>query len=103
MEEVGQFHDQEQDQEVEEEEEEEEEDSSLADRTFRDPDLTPSPASLKKFPTPPSVPQQVGPIHTDMDNVGLAMMRQIKQEKDVAELDMAGLENRLEAVMMKRM
>jgi len=38
-----------------------------------------------------------------MDNVGLAMMRQIKQEKDVAELDMAGLENRLEAAMMKRM
>merc|ERR1719431_1061020 len=98
MEEVGQYQDQ------EENIEEEEEESSPADRTFQDPDSTPSPStSLKKFPTPPPVPQQVCTMPTDMDNVGLAMMRQIKQEKDVTEIDMAGLENRLEAAVMKRM
>jgi len=98
MEEVGQYQDQ------EENIEEEEEESSPADRTFQDPDSTPSPStSLKKFPTPPPIPQQVCTMPTDMDNVGLAIMRQIKQENDVTELDMAGLENRLEAAIMKRM
>merc|ERR1719431_1980766 len=98
MEEVGQYQDQ------EENIEDEEEESSPADRTFQDPDSTPSPSTiLKKFPTPPPVPQQVCTIPTEMDNVGLAMMRQIKQEKDVQEFDMPGLQNRLEAAIMKRM
>jgi len=96
---VGQY----QDQEEGIEEEEEEEENSPADRTFQDPDSTPSPSSLKKFPTPPPVPKQVTTIPTEMDNVGLAMMRQIKQEKDVQEFDMPGLQNRLEAAIMKRM
>jgi len=93
MEEVGQYHDQ--DQEVEDEEEE----NSPADRTFQDSDPTPSPTSLNKFPTPPAVPQQVGVIPSEIDNVGLAMMRQIKLEKEDSHVDMSSLE----AAMMKRL
>jgi len=96
LEEVGQYHDQEQ------EMEEEEEENSPADRTFQDPDNTPSPTSLKKFPTPPPVPQQVAVIPSEMDNVGMAMMRQIKQEQDVASVDIVAIESRLEAAMIAR-
>ena len=39
----------------------------------------------------------------EMESVGMAIMRQIKQERDVQAVDMAGIETRLEDAMMKRM
>ena len=42
-------------------------------------------------------------LPTEIDSVGLAIMRQIKQERDVLTVDMAGIETRLEDAMMKRM
>ena len=38
----------------------------------------------------------------EMESVGMAIMRQIKQERDVQAVDMAGIETRLEDAMMKR-
>ena len=84
LEEVGQYQDQEQ----VVEEEEEDEDSPTTERTFQGIESTPSPTSVKLshsavFPTPPAVPQQAMALPTEMDSVGLAIMRQIKQERDV--------------------
>ena len=39
----------------------------------------------------------------EMESVGMAIMRQIKQESDVQTVDMAGMETRLEDAMMRRM
>ena len=52
------------------------------------------------FPTPPAVTQQAMALPTEMDSMGVAIMRQIKLERDSA---MAGIETRLEDAMMKRM
>ena len=52
------------------------------------------------FPTPPAVTQQAMALPTEMDSMGVAIMRQIKLERDS---DMAGIETRLEDAMMKRM
>merc|ERR1719318_887923 len=103
LEEVGQFQDQEQQM-----DEEEEEDSPTTDRTFQGIESTPSPTSVKLshsvvFPTPPAVPQQTMALPTEMDSVGLAIMKQIKQERDIQAVDMSGIETRLEDAMMKRM
>ena len=97
--EVGQYENQEQ---------EEEEDSPTADRTFQDTDFTPSPNSVEMsqpalFPTPPAIPQQGTAITTEMDNMGLAMMRQIKQERCEQTVDLANIEKMLESSMMKRL
>ena len=52
-------------------------------------DSSPSPLFSVKlshsavFPTPTAVPQQVAALPTEMNSVGLAIMRQIKQERDV--------------------
>ena len=48
------------------------------------------------FPTPTAVPQQAAALPTEMDSMRLAMMRQIKQERDVQTDDMVGIETRLE-------
>ena len=42
-------------------------------------------------------------LPTEIDSVGLAIMRQIKQERDVQTVDMAGIETWLEDAMLKRM
>ena len=94
LEEVGQYQYQEQ----VVEEEEEDEDSPTTDRTFQGIESTPSSTSVKLshsavFPTPPAVPQQAMALPTEMDSVGLAIMRQIKQERDVQAFDMAGKRN----------
>ena len=65
-------------------------------------DSSPSSTSVKLshlavFPTPPAVPQQAMALPTEMDNVEVAIMR---QERDV---DMSGIETRLEHAIMKRM
>lgn len=103
LEEVGQFR------EEQVEDDEGEEDSPTADRTFQDTESTPSPTSVKlshsaMFPTPPAVPQQVTAIPTEMDNMGVAMMiRQMQQDKENQDVDMASMETRLEGSMMMRM
>ena len=68
-------------------------------------DSSPSPTSVKLshsavFPTPPAVTQQAMALPTEVDSIGVAIIRQIKQERDS---DMAGIETRLEDAMMKRM
>ena len=103
LEEVGQYQDQDQDQ-----DQEEEEDSPTADRTFQDTDCTPSPNSVEMshqavFPTPPAVPQQGTAITAEIENMGLAMMRQIKLERDEHTVDLSSIEKMLESSMMKRM
>jgi hypothetical protein len=49
------------------------------------------------------VPQQAMELPTEMDSVGLAIMRQIKKERDVQAVDVAVIETRVEDAMMKRM
>ena len=71
------------------------EDSPTTDRTFKGIGSAPSPTSVKLshsavFSTPPAVPQQAMALPTEMDSVGLAIMRQIKQERDVQAVDIAG-------------
>ena len=71
------------------------EDSPTTDRTFKGIGSAPSPTSVKLshsavFSTLPAVPQQAMALPTEMDSVGLAIMKQIKQERDVQAVDIAG-------------
>ena len=71
------------------------EDSPTTDRSFKGIGSAPSPTSVKLshsavFPTPPAVPQQATALPTEMDGLVLDFRRQIKQERDVQAVDIAG-------------
>jgi len=84
LEEVGEY----------QEEEDEEEDSPTED------EIETTPVKLSNsvvFPTPPAVSQQGVAMNSEMDSMGLTMVRQIKQEV------VDSMETRLESALMNRM